>query len=174
MLSYDAEKFLSQEEFLDCCESTISPKDFQVLKSAGIIPTPQEETGHPVLDKWNSWERSLRNDLVKMRAGHKGVDAEKYFLEGSVETGVYNIARDAYTAATPLEAEMILDRARWAYLENLEAGHHFDLGKLIVYYLQLQLLQRKARMVKEQGKTSFDEIYAAITERAVFREPSNA
>lgn len=167
MLAYDMERFMSEEEFLHCCESTVSPRDFQILKSASIVPLIQEETGQPVLDKWYSWERSLRNDLVKMRAGRKGVDGDKYVASGAIETGLQNIAREAYTASTPLEAEIILDRARWEYLENLEAGHYFDLGKLIIYFLQIQLLQRRSRIIKEKGRAAFDEIYSVITEKAV-------
>jgi hypothetical protein len=93
------------------------------------------------------------------------VDGDKYVAAGAIETGLQNIARDACTAATPLEAEIMLDRARWEYLENLEAGHYFDLGKLIIYYLQLQLLQRRSRLIKEKGQAAFAEIYSAITAR---------
>ena len=165
MLAYDTERFMSEEEFLDCCESTVSPHDYRLLKNTSLVPADSEESSHPVLEKWNSWERSLRNDLVKIRAGRKGVDGDKYVASGAIETGLQNIARDACAAATPLEAEIILDRARWEYLENLEAGHYFDLGKLIIYYLQLQLLRRRSRLIKEKGLAAFDEIYAAITAR---------
>lgn len=173
MLAYDTEKFMSEEEFLDCCESTVSPQDYRLLKSVSLVPSSLEETINPVLDKWNSWERSLRNDLVKMRASRKGVDGDKYVASGTIETGLQNIARDAFSAATPLEAEIILDRARWDYLENLEAGHYFDLGKLIIYFLQLQLMKRKSLIVKEKGKSKFEEIYAAITGRTVLKEKEN-
>jgi len=169
MLAYDTERFMSEEEFLDSCESTVSPQDYRLLKNTSLIPADTEEFSHPVLEKWNSWERSLRNDLVKIRAGRKGVDGDKYVASGAIETGLQNIARDACTAATPLEAEIILDKARWEYLENLEAGHYFDLGKLIIYYLQVQLLQRRSRLIKEKGLAAFDEIYAAITGKAVLK-----
>ncbi len=169
MLAYDTERFLSEEEFLDCCESTVSPRDYRLLKNTSLLPADTEDSSHPVLERWNSWERSLRNDLVKIRAGRKGVDGDKYIAAGAIETGLQNIARDACTAVTPLEAEIILDRARWEYLESLEAGHYFDLGKLIIYYLQLQLLQRRSLLIKEKGMTAFDEIYAAITGKAVLK-----
>lgn len=166
LLAYDTERFMSEEEFLDCCEATITPQDYQLLKNVSLVPSNREEFLHPVLEKWSSWERSLRNDLVKMRAGRKGVDGDKYVAPGTIETGLHNIARDAFGAATPLEAEISMDRARWEYLENLEAGHYFDFGKLIIYFLQLQLLQRRSKLVKEKGRVAFEEIYAVITGEA--------
>lgn len=163
MLSYDTEKFMSLDEFFDCCETTITEKDFNILKSAKLIPVDDSVSPEPVLEKWNSRERSLRNELVKMRAGKKGVDSEKYIAAGSLETGVIETAREAFGAPSPLDAELILDKSRWEFLEMLEAGHFFDLGKLVIYSLQLQLLQRKARINKEAGKAGFDEIYSSIT-----------
>jgi hypothetical protein len=167
MISWDSEKFMSEEEFFDCCESTITGKDFQILKNARIVPASGEEIpANPVLDKWNSWERSLRNELVKMRAGKKGQDGEKYLSSGNFETGVLETAREAFNSASPLEAEVILDRARWDYLDMLEAGHYFDLGRLIIYFLQLQILYRKGQINREKGKSGFEELYRNITEKA--------
>ncbi len=165
MLSYDSEKFMSEEDFFDCCEATITEKDFQTLKKARIVPE-EGNSAVPVLEKWNSWERSLRNELVKMRAGKKGQDSEKYISGGSLETGVLETAREAFNCASPLDAELLLDRARWEYLEMLEAGHFFDLGRLIIYFLQLQILQRKSQINKEKGKSGFEEIYSGITGKA--------
>ncbi len=165
MLSWDSEKFMSEEEFFDCCESTITGKDFQILKNARIVPS-EGVSANQVLDKWNSWERSLRNELVKMRAGKKGQDGEKYISAGTVETGVLETAREAFSCASPLDGEAVLDRARWEYLDMLEAGHYFDLGRLIIYFLQLQILYRKAQINREKGKFGFEELYRNITENA--------
>jgi len=162
MLSYESERFMSEEEFFDCCESTITEKDFLILKKARIVPE-EGPFSESVLEKWSSWERSLRNELVKMRAGKKGQDGEKYLSGGNLETGVLETAREAFNASSPLEGELILDRARWEYLEMLEAGHYFDLGRLIIYFLQLQILQRKMQINREKGKIEFGEIYSNIT-----------
>ncbi|MDX9746692.1 MAG: DUF2764 family protein [Syntrophales bacterium] len=170
LLSYDSEKFMSEKEFLVCCESTVTEKDFQLLKRISLVPPSRDESTHPVLAKWNSWERGLRNELVKMRAGRKGVDSDKYIAPGVMETDLQNLARDAFGSATPIEAERVLERARWTYLDNLEAGHYFDLGKLIVYYLKLQLLWRKSNINKEKGRSNFEEIYSAITGKSVLQK----
>ncbi len=161
MLSYDMEKSMSEEEFFDSCESILTEKDYKTVKNSRIIPL-EEKPANQVLEKWNNWERSLRNELVKMRAGKKGQDSEKYVSAGGLETGTAEVAREAFQASMPLDAESILNKARWDYLEMLEAGHYFDLGKIIIYFLKLQILQRKLQINKEKGKAAFAEIYSSI------------
>jgi hypothetical protein len=107
-----------------------------------------------------------------MRAGKKGIDSEKYIVSGSLETGIIEIAREAFAAPAPLDAELILNKARWEYLEMLEAGHYFDLGKLIIYFLRLQILQRKAQINTEKGKAVFGDVYSIITSETDGRKSS--
>ena len=161
MLSYDMEKPMSEEEFFDCCASILTEKDFITIKNTRLVPL-EEKPSNPVLEKWNNWERSLRNELVKMRAAKKGQDSEKHIAAGGLETGVLEIAREAFQAATPLDAESVLNKARWDYLEMLEAGHYFDIGKVIIYFLKVQILQRKLQINKEKGKIAFAGIYDVI------------
>ena len=164
MLSYDIEKPMTEEEFFDSCGSILTEKDYKIVKNAKLIPF-EENSANPVLEKWNSWERSLRNELVKMRAGRKSQDSEKYIASGGVETGTIEIAREAFQASNPLDAESIINKARWDYLEMLEAGHYFDLGKIIIFFLKVQVLQRKLQINKEKGKAAFSEIYNAINDK---------
>ncbi len=161
MLFYDSEKFISEEEFFECCETTISENDFKLLKSAKIVPE-NDQFIHSVLSKWNNWEKSLRDELVKLRAGKKGIDADRFLSGSAGESGVFDLAREAVNYQSPLEAETFLYRARWDYLEMLEAGHFFDLGKLIIYYLQLQLLERKSQINHEKGQQNFKTLYSSI------------
>ena len=64
---------------------------------------------------------------------------------------------------SPLQAEEALNLARWGYLDQLEAGHYFDIDKLVVYVLRLQLLERKARFDEQKGREMFDLVYGEIT-----------
>ncbi len=164
MLFFDSEKFMTQEEFFECCETTVSEKDFNTLKSAAVLPG-ENPGNNIVLSKWNSWENSLRDELVKLRAAKKGIDADKYVSGNAGESGVSELARDVFNASSPLEAETILDKGRWEYLEMLESGHIFDLGKLIIYYLQLQILERKSQINHEKGQQNFKTLYSEILEK---------
>jgi hypothetical protein len=79
--------------------------------------------------------------------------------------GVSEVAREAFQATSPLDAESVLNKARWEYLELLETGNYFNLSKLIIYFLKLQVLQRKMEIDKEKGKAVFTEVYAAVLEK---------
>lgn len=162
MIFFDSEKFMAGSEFLDVCETTIGEKDFEILKTALLLPVQNMAVSNPLLKSWYDWENTLRSELAKFRAAKKGTDAEKYIGENPSEAGVAEIAREAFIQDSPLESEKILDRARWEYLEMLEAGHLFDIGKLIIYYLKLQLLNRRAMMNKNRGKQEYEKIYSGI------------
>ena len=162
MLMWDSDKFMTESEFLYACESTVAEKDFETLKASLLIPVQGAVVTNPVLRSWYDWENTLRSELVKLRAAKKGTDAEKYISDNPGEAGVVEIAREAFNQASPLDGEKILDQARWDYLDMLEAGHMFDIGKLIIYYLKLQLLNRRAVLNKDKGQQEYEKIYADI------------
>ena len=162
MLMWDSDKFMTESEFLYACESTVAEKDFETLKAALLIPVQGAAVTIPVLKSWYDWENTLRSELVKLRAAKKGTDAEKYISDNPGEAGVVEIAREAFNQNSPLDGEKILDQARWDYLDMLEAGHMFDIGKLIIYYLKLQLLNRRAVLNKDKGQQEYEKIYADI------------
>jgi len=70
-------------------------------------------------------------------------------------------AREAYNHESPLSGEDILNRARWSHLDELEVGHFFDLDRVIVYYLRLQILARRRIFTRSEG----ERLFAAINER---------
>ena len=162
MLMWDSDKFMTESEFLYACESTVAEKDFETLKASLLSPVQGTAVTNPVLKSWYDWENTLRSELVKLRAAKKGTDAEKYISDNPGEAGVVEIAREAFNQSSPLDGEKILDQARWDFLDMLEAGHMFDIGKLIIYYLKLQLLNRRALLNKEKGQQEYEKIYADI------------
>jgi hypothetical protein len=48
----------------------------------------------------------------------------------------------AYRNQNILEAEKSLDLERWRFLDEVSAGHYFDIDSLIVYALKLKILIR--------------------------------
>ncbi len=69
-----------------------------------------------------------------------------------------------------MKAEEYLNRERWIFLEELEVGHFFDLEKLIVYSIRLQLLERKKFFSMEKGKEHFLEMYEQIETAIAIRD----
>jgi hypothetical protein len=162
-LFYDTEKSLAVHELLDLCSQHVSRGHFRLLSSAAAAdlrrPVPSCET----LDLWRGWETSLRNELARLRAKKRGLEAEQYLVDTTENMDAQQAARESFEQESPLEAEDVLNRARWTYLDDLEAGHHFDIDKILVYTLRLQILQRKALFDEQKGREMFDRIYTKIT-----------
>jgi hypothetical protein len=47
-------------------------------------------------------------------------------------------------------------------LDELESGHYFDIDKILVYALRLQILERKALFDEQKGREMFDKVYTEI------------
>lgn len=163
MLMLNQDPPISIEYFLETCRYTINEKDLEVVENASLISDGRDS--NKCISKWYAWDRALRNELVKMRAQKTGIDAAKYLHQDDTETGVFDAAREAFNASNPAAGEDILNSARWRYLDELESGHNFDLDKLIVYYLKLQLLHRKKVMNLDNGRGKYQEIYGKISDK---------
>lgn len=172
MLFYRSERSPSREEFLELCRTQVSGADYRVLAATDLQVRGEEAGGCAVLDRWRSWECGLRNELAKLRARRKSVEPAGHLVEAREHLGQSEIARQALGEASPLAAEELLDRARWAYLDELETGHYFDLSWLVLYCLRLQLLERRRRLSdRERGGASFQSQYQSITQ-SIREEPA--
>jgi hypothetical protein len=95
------------------------------------------------LKEWVNFEVALRNELVRARASRKKIDPSKFLrLPDSPQAWISHIAMLAYRCTSILEAERILDQARWNFLEDLSQGHYFDFDYLLIYGLKLKILER--------------------------------
>lgn len=160
LLFYHTDQAMSRPEFLELCRPLLAKADFRVLSAAGLSSFATGSSGCVVLDKWLEWEKALRNELVKLRAKKKAVEPEGQLVDYAELLGVAELARQAAAEESPLAAEDRLNRARWDYLDQLEVLHFFDLAKLVIYSLRLQVLERKRLFDRERGKTRFQAQYA--------------
>ena len=163
MLTLGQEPAISLEYFLENCSYTMTSQDYELMLTAKI--EPEGKSDHIAINMWRNWERTLRNELAVARSQKTGIEYEKYLREGDSTTGVSDAVRDAMNAANPKIGEDILDNARWRFLDEIEGTHTFDLTKLIVYYLKLQLLERRRMMNDKDGKEKYQEIYQGITDK---------
>jgi hypothetical protein len=162
LLQHDDKPPLTLEELYYACRGNISDEDLGLLQTVSLEPS--RTYGNELLEKWYTWETSLRNELLKIRSQKLGTEAEKYRREGDVIPGIAETAREAANQDSPLSGEELLNKARWTFLEELESGHYFDLFKLMIYALKLQLLHRRSKFTAEQGRENFDQIYQHIRE----------
>jgi len=136
---------LSFDALLGRCREFIPDPDVALVASlpyiAGASCTAAENA---TLKKWLSFDAMLRNELVKVRALSRKLDAVKYLRQDGCPESVHaaHIAVNAHRRPSPLEAEKMIDTERWNYLDELAAGHYFDLDALIVYAYKLMILHK--------------------------------
>jgi hypothetical protein len=68
----------------------------------------------------------------------------------------------AAAAESPLEAELLLDKARWDAIEVLQGINYFDRNTIYAYLLKLFLLERREAFQVEEGFTEYKSLYATI------------
>lgn len=164
MLHFGMKPPLSFEKFLWICEDLIPESELDALRAASIVEQCVHDENCPALKKWHDFDKLLRNELVKVRASRRRLDPLKHLRgDGYADPSVAHTALHAHRTPSPLEAEKILDEARWRFLEELSIGHYFDIDFLIVYAVKLLILERwekinkldKARAVADVVGTVF-------------------
>lgn len=165
-LSYEDDHSFEPEQFLEMAGEHLSHGDLEQLRRARIDAPVELENAPEVVVNWQRFERGLRNELARLRAARRGTDPGEYVrrdAEGRDDTnrsGLAEAAREAYGEESPLSGEAALNRLRWACLDELEVGHFFDLDRLVVYYLKLQILARKRMFSRDKG----EGVFSAATE----------
>lgn len=165
-LTYDMSDPPDINTFLEKCNMRLKERDYRYVKNSCLFDFDTSGKDiHPIYSKWLEWEMSLRNLLVRERASELKIDPAKYLRRANSTAQLHEIVRGAAHAENPLAGEAVLNKARWLFLDELEAGRHFfDVEKIIIYYLRLQLIQRKVRFTTDRGKKNFDSNYNKIME----------
>ncbi|MFW6329596.1 MAG: hypothetical protein ACOC28_05825 [Alkalispirochaetaceae bacterium] len=170
-LSLEESSYHSPGSFLSFMEEQLTAEDLSYLKRATIDP-PGEFGDMP--GAYLSYARfvvALRNVLAKERAARLAWELEEHLrLDDRGETGTTEPeamarAREALNAENPYRAEEALIRAQWALLDELEVGRFFNVEKLLIYYLRLQLADRFGTMNQDRGVDSFEEQYSRLAEQ---------
>ena len=144
MLHFGKHPPFSFEKFIQMCAEFMPGQDQAFLEAIRLGPEGYYQTQQATLRKWHDLNFALQNELVKLRSVRKRLDPAKYLRQDGniVDSNLIHVAMNAYKATSLLEAEKILDQARWQILEELSVGHYFDLDVLIIYGLKLLLLER--------------------------------
>ena len=144
MLQFGMRPPFSWDNFLELCQRLIPEKDYALLKN---LPRPEQYAGYSgeqeTIRRWVDFDTALRNELVKLRASRKHIAATKYLQpQDYTNLSLVQAAMSAQRNPAVQEAELILDRERWDFLEGLSFGRYFDLDFLIVYAYKLKILWR--------------------------------
>jgi len=162
---------MSPEAFREMALPLMDEEDAVLLDTLGLGLKPPigdaagVPSGSDFIDRWREWERILRLNLVKHRAGKLKREAP------SSEPPV--IPSDAVSAAvkamqeSPLEGEIIIDKARWNAIDTLlEGSGLFDRNVVFAYMLKLIILNRQALFQIERGFSEYKSLYASILEQS--------
>ena len=158
---------MSSVHFKGLAKPLLSKTDAALFDSLSLDPAPEDQakTGSDFIDKWNEWERSLRLNLAKRRAVKIKRDAPVEPLPYPQDAAAA-AARAVNNTESPLEGEMMLDRARWNAIESLQGYDYFNRNVVFAYMLKLLLLERRQSFKTEEGFAEYKSLYASILENA--------
>ena len=156
-LKFSNEVPITVRRFLDECKKWLSPGDLKALLAANIRCAPGECDSTSLLAEWKDFEGKLRDDLARAREARK--KKEEY-------RGFDNI-KSIMNQESPLLMEKKLEKYRWDFLEEMKHEYFFDLSWLIIYYLQLQIIERLASFNKDEGERYFYELCEVDYEKAI-------
>ncbi len=166
-LSPEASQVISLEDFLATSRDWLNERDWLLLTEAKLEPVYTDNSNR-VVSSWLAWESGLRNAMLRIRSSKSSQDAGQYARKDQQGNDfqafheVSELARTASNASNPLEAELLLLKGRWNFLDSLELGHFFDIERLIVYKLKVLLLQRKNQMTVALGQEHYRLAYEAV------------
>lgn len=156
-LKADGEMPLSYEEFLHCCQSNVSDKDYELLRDLTL-----SSTEGPLVDKWAEFYGMLNKELSYQRSMNLGKSySSAYDKDGFISQVVSN----ALSAKNPLEAEKILLEYQFENLDSLIGLHMFDDYVLFGYAIKLKLLERLNCFEQTKGKAEFNSLFEGIQQR---------
>ena len=142
-LHFQSKPALSLKNFLARAMEFIPEEDFLVLSRLPSVADYPKEGGLKLIREWVSFDTALHNELAKIRAGKRHLEADRYLRpDGYVSAALMQTAATICRQPSINEQERMLAKLRWEYLDELAAGHFFDLEYLIVYAYKLMILER--------------------------------
>jgi len=147
-LDFDAAPTITPEAFMEEAEKWLPGGALRLLGHVAEngLTSPMVRQGLPSsLSGLVEYKTQLQEDVALWRqARRSGEDYRpRTFDRSAVEEG------------TPLEVERNLMRLEWDLLEELEADHHFDLERLVVFLCKLLVVQRLETFDREEGMRVF-------------------
>ena len=163
-LIYEQKPPMPSSEFKDLAKSLMVPNDAAFLDKLSISGSA-EKTGCDFIDKWQEWDHILRLNLAKQRVIK--LKLEKPVTEpNAVHLDAAAAASKAVDETSPLDAEIMLDKARWHAIEELAGTDYFHRNTVYAYYLKLLLLERRQVFNTEKGFAEYKSLYASIVDSA--------
>ena len=152
---------ITEEYFIEICESVLKDKIINELKNLTLIPPLiPVKTKSALIMAWNNGERCLRLAIAKIRAEKikKTFDLQDEFLPNEY----VKVASNAVEIDNPLDAEKFLTEYRLNFLERLRPMDSFSEDFIYYYFIKLKLLKRMRQFNVQEGENTYKNIYNSI------------
>ena len=158
---------MSSADFKELALPLINKKDANLLNKLSLNTDYFKTTGCNFIDSWQEWEKILRINLAKQRM----IKYKKENVQVPEPPAKYvetvTIASKAVDEFSPLEGEIILDKARWNMIDSLTGSkYYFDRSNVFAYFLKLLLQERRQSFNTEKGFAEYKSLYNSIVESA--------
>ena len=156
-LRTDGDMPLTYDEFLACCQSNVSDKDYELLKNLTL-----DSKEGPLVKEWSVFYDMLSKELGYQRSVNLGKSySSAYDKDGLIAQTVAS----AFSAKNPLEAEKLLLEYEFETLDSLVGLHMFDDHVLFGYAIKLKLLERLTSFEHEKGDAEFQTLLSGIQQQ---------
>ena len=149
-LYYDGEESITRSVFLEECRKWIQGNELKQLEEVNGLIRDGAVSNSSVINKWKKFERTLREELAALRQKRR-----------AGKTEITKMLMDAMEEKDPLSKEKAIEKIKWDFLEDEEHKHMFDINRLVVYFLKVQILERISLFDKEKGKETFERLCEA-------------
>ena len=152
---------MSSADFKALAKDKMSSAEAAVLDYCTLDPGFSAPPTHSAfVNSWREWERTLRLNLARSRAQKlkrsEAADAPEH------PASAVTAAKNALALESPLDAEILLDKARWDAIEEFQGINTFSEDAIYAYLLKLLLMERRTAFKNEEGITEYKALYAAI------------
>jgi len=165
-LVYEQKPPMSSNDFLELAKPLMSKSDRSFFDKITLSSSLHDEakTGCGFIDNWRTWERSLKLNLAKQRAIKLKRDNIPMEEPPATPLEAVAAASKAVDESSPLDGELLLDKARWYAIESLVGNNYFDRSNVYAYFLKLLIIERREAFNVEKGFTEYKSLYASIVE----------
>lgn len=144
-LAFGRDNPITTEIFLEEAEKWLSKSDLKTLKSVRLFGDGSKSGKAEVWKSYQTFEMRFREEIGLWRKSRR--EGHEY----KPETFQPALVKEG----NPLEIEKKLLQVRWKVIDAEEAGHHFDMGILILYFLKLQILDKLSVFDHDAGMEKF-------------------
>ncbi len=165
LLEFEGKLLISAADFLNDSKRILVEKDFIVIQELLNNSISDSSLANDFVKKWSDFLHLLNNEMAAFRAERWGKNPVD-FVKGERKKDPYFISllNQAAEAINPLEAEKVLDKAKWLFLDEISFGHYFDFEGVIAYAIKLQILSRYAKYNSEEYKPLYSEYESSAKE----------